>query len=288
MIYPTILDATISTVVPNSARSPEETALQNRTKRTLRIDEIRFRVMRTGEDARDHRGWWTGSVQIRLGNEPITSGLVPLPAMTWPEIDAVGEYITADPFAGSYLRFSKPVHIHPGESLALKFQTIATSSAAVPPSTDLGITVICREAKPNDRSYLPWISFYKAPLRAIGENAVDMSTEADLLNPFDSDLFVERLVGRIDGDDDPDVAHAHSFTGVKVRIEDHDSIQIVRDLTPFGVVFDYVKRSWMINSTLRSRGFYKVVLESNMAHTWLDTGSQPFIGMLGYRPAGWR
>jgi len=294
MIYPVILEGSISNLAPNVGGALSDArGLQNRTDKILRIDELRFREIRNGVSPQqiDPRAFYTGEAQLRIGNEPISAGLVPIPAMTWP-FNYAGEGVVsvADSAFGQYLRFSKPVLLAPGERISAQFRYTTRTDVE---NVDFFITAMCREAAPGVRGYMPWVTFYKPPVRTNGTgNFVDTSTESDLVNPFDKEMFVERLIGRMDiqpGNGDEEDANTdgvrYAFGATRVRIEDHDAMQVVRDSTPFGVVFDFIRRSWVVNATIRSKGFFKVSIESSLNPAIAGTGTtiQPFVGMLGYR-----
>jgi hypothetical protein len=286
MIYPVILQGVTPAVAADVISAPlDARGLQNRTDKIVRIDEIRFRPS-------DLDVFGYANVQLRLGNEPITAGFVPLPAMTWPVGDFANEY--GQSFgSGFYARFSKPVYLAPGERITAQW-----SHSLAGRSPSLAITVICQDAGVMlDRGFVPWFSFYKPPARADGTGDFeDTSTEANLSNPFDDSILVERLIGRTfagaetilqpDQSTNPLGEFGIAFDGLRIRIEDQDAIQIVRDGTPFGLVFDFVRKSWIVNSTLRAKGFYRVSLQSNFSTEYGNGGNAPtqsFVGMLGYR-----
>ena len=307
MIFPAILQGQIATQAANIIGSPTDfRGLQNRTDKRLRIDEIRFQIVRAdrvgvGRLTPTADGAFTSRIQLRIGNTPITADLVPVPSMTWPIDhfieDANGLTGFTSVQQGYYLRFSKPVHIEPGEAIMVRWLHTATTAQR------LTVTAICREANPADgQGFIPWITKWIPTVHTDGTgNFIDESTPADLVNPFDDTILVERLIGRLwwgsmasgnlreIGKENPpaiDQQPILPFDTFRVKAEDHEGTQIVRDATPFGVVFEFIRKSWAVNATLAPKGFYRVTLEARLATQVVDGTPQPitpFIGMLGYR-----
>jgi hypothetical protein len=300
-----VLRGLISNLAPQTQVGPTDPrGLQNNFARPLRIDEIRIRTPSTGSAVDQPSAYASGSIQIRLGNVPITAGFVPVPAVTWPHVDYSAESpwaITAVPrptFAGRYMRFSKPVYLMPKQFLS--FQYVYQTVGWLTGNADVEVLAMCREVDDVRSGYTPWICSYLPPGRTEGTgNFVDVSTSVDLVNPFDDDLEVERLIGRVLYSPFAAAGVTGALTEeyfsvgpglhvstdqIRVRMEDHHATQIVRDSAPFKHVFDIIHRSWAINTVLPAKGFYQVVIESNL--TTAVGGPlvlQPFVGMLGYR-----
>lgn len=303
--FPVILEGIIPTQLANVVGSPQDfRGLQNRTDHTLRIDELRFQIGRAtqtdGAATRD--GAFTSEVQLRIGNEPVTADFVPLQAVTWPidfryEMPSFTAFPTDVETTGHVIRLQKPVHLDPGEAISVQWRHAATTAQR------FMLTVPCRESNPHDgKGFTPWLADWKPPARTDGTgNFIDESTEADLVNPFDDHMMIERLIGRLwwgtlasgtlleigrqqggSVDEQPQLP----FDAIRVKMEDHESTQIVRDATPFGVIFEFIRKSWMINANLPPKGFFRVSLESLLATQVVSGTARPiqaFVGMLGYR-----
>jgi hypothetical protein len=280
-MYPSILQGEIVNIAPNSIRAPEERALQNWTKGMLRVAELRIHVApNASPNAAPTTEFALTSIQLRVGNNPITEGFVPLPAIVEP-IDLSAYADTEDPYL---IRFTRPVLLAPGERIMV--QVMHTNAAA----TYFRLTAICEPFTEPGRGVLPWLTFYRTPYRADGGGDFeDASTEADLVNPFDVPLAVDRLVGAVMYNDQR-VANAGLksnsliYDAIRVRADDQSGTQMVRDPTPFAVLFERNRRAWIVNSTLPPKGFYRFTVESKLS-TQLIGGLnvQSFIGMIGYR-----
>lgn len=317
---PVVLEGRASAINPNVIVTLDPRSLQNKTSRPIRIDEIRVRVewqtwlgVTGATISSQFAAYASGSMQLRIGNTPITGGVggfVALPAVTWPKVDGGAENGTvysnvSGDFAGWYIRFSKPVFLSPRQFISAQFVYTNIGPPPTPHPPDLGappdfvITVIGREVDDAHGGYTPWLGSWRPPMHTDGTgNFIDISTSADLVNAFADDMFVERLIGRVLYNPSSTVFASppmpEEFGGIvgvnastdqiRVRIEDHHATQIVRDAAPFKHVFDFVQRSWVVNSTLPSKGFYKVTVESNLAAAASAAYTlQPYVGMLGYR-----
>jgi hypothetical protein len=245
----------------------------------------------------------TGEIRLRIGNEPITAEFCPIPAVTWPvgdfefELRLAGS--TPDPFQRSFsayvMRFKKPVYLAIGQAINVQVRhrdTVASTFV---------ITAVCREVESIiGEAFTPWFSFYTPPAHTDGTgNFEDISTSADLVNPFGDEILVERLISRVFfGSDtatspiEPDRnasgngQFAFYFDNIRVRLDMHDATQVARDATPIGILFDMIRKSWVVNSMLPPKGFYRAAIQSNFqvqAVTGTPQPVQVFLGMLGYR-----
>lgn len=291
MIYPIILKST-TTNIPANVATPNASgdALRNLTEKVLRIREMRFHINHTVGmgTTLSQSEFALMTFQLRLGNNPITSQYVPLAAMCEP-IDMSQEAAATEGsfrFGPPAVRFRKPVLLSPGEAITYSvLHTIAVGNR------DVDVTLVCEEATSNV-GVTPWISFWNSPSHTDGSGDFeDLSGESDLVNPFARSMFVERLIGRVifndgsvSGSTIPGMTR--SFLDlIRVRIDDHLGRQIVRDPTPMGVLFDYPRRAWRVNSMLDARGFYRIYQDMKLTTQLIGGGPGVFrtiIGMLGY------
>lgn len=282
--FPVVLEATIPSIAANTIGSPlDARSLQNKTSKLLRIEEIRFPKADTSDR-------FSMSAQLRIGNEPVTNGFVPIAAMTWQiaDIDA----LTSQNVPARHLFFSKPVLLAPGQTLNVQVRHSAGAQSQE-------VVAICTPVDFARPSFMPWITHFQPTPRVDGGGNFDeSSTESDLVNPFDQEMIVERLIGRlfyengtnpgrpleVDAFTSPAGQLGLAFDGVRVIIEDHEASEIVRDATPFGVVFEFSRKTWIVNAKIRPKGFYRVTVQSNLAVAFADNGIvYELIGMLGYR-----
>lgn len=296
MNYPVILYGSIPSLAPKSiAGISDERALQNRTDRVIRVREIRFRVESLVGSEIDLGDI---AVQLRIGNTPITEGFVQLVAMVWPADASSGPEDNINARMPFLIRFSRPVLLAPGERIMMQAQHLDLQmSGAAGAAKLVSATAICEEAPVGTKGFTPWIAAYRTPTHVDGAGVYeDTSTEADLVNPFDDSMFIERIIGRvIRGDTGSGEAIVFGGGGernllldaIRVRMDDHQSAQIIRDATPIGVAFEFVTRSWVVNSMLASKGFYRVTVQSKLSPKVTSfvgtTNLYTAIGMLGYR-----
>jgi hypothetical protein len=165
----------------------------------------------------------------------------------------------------------------------------------VPLALQAFVTAVCHvvEGKDPKSGFLPWFAGYVALSRA-AQGVYTETTEPPVFqNNFATPLLVDRFIGNwvfdpfrqrvAGGPTNDDYAHGAKF--VKVRCEDHLGNGIVRDPTPFHVVFDMTRRYWRAKSVLASKGFFKFTLDSDLRTSSVPYSRQPIIGMLGFRPA---
>lgn len=288
MIPPIILRAYTPSIAPGAVVA-NAGVLRNLTGRSLRVNEIRFFPERTSAPLFAALTPWLAAttVQLRIGNTPITEQFIPLAAFVEAidlSMEAGGESEDTGSTGARVLRFRQPVVLAPRETITY---SILQNTAA---TFDMRVTAVCEEA--SESGVTPWIAVWSSTPRLDGSGDYEeSSTEADLVNPFNTPMFVERFIGRLVYDGSiltPGLSGAMilNFDKVRVRIDDHRNRQIVRDPTPFGNVFDYILRGWQVNSTLDARGFYRVSIDKRLS-TQVISGRgagnvQAMIGMLGY------
>lgn len=291
MIYPVILrsftPAIVSGVITGNANSE---GLKNPTDRILRVREIRFHMSTTANPGATitQTELALTEVQLRLGNNPISSQFVPLGAICEP-IDLSGEarstYSEGSGLTGPHvLRFRQPVLLAPGEAIVYSVRQTNGYTA------DLHVTAVCEDAQ-GKKGVTPWIAAWRSPAHTDGSGDFeDTSSESDLVNPFKAPLYVERFIGRLTVADIVINSGSAGMTrlglsAVRVRLDDHRGRQIVRDPTPFSCMFDPIRRGWQVNSTLDARGFYRAYVDARLT-TQVVSGApasiQAIIGMLGY------
>lgn len=296
---PVILEGFIASIASGAVKGLDDArGLQNRTDQALEVKEIRFlnaNVTLNGGKRILYQS--IVDVQLRLGNEPITSGFIPVPAMTVP-IDFTSEYgnntyFLQDEFVGKVLRFSKPFILMPGETINVQVRVPETNAAQ-----QVKITAICYPTKDISRAHLPWITAFLPPAHADASGKYDdVSTEADLVNPFEAPILVERMIGRVFFRlADPIDIEAGRGQGIplldkiRLRMEDHNGVQIAREPTPIGLIFEASSKSWVINNDLPSKGHFVVAIESDLSSGWIDAEGEgsirTMIGMISYRKIG--
>jgi hypothetical protein len=78
------------------------------------------------------------------------------------------------------------------------------------------------------------------------------------------------------------------FEETNVRIIDSFGNSIVRDSTPFGLVFPWTRRAWLLRTWLPAHSFLTAYLEGKTLAN-IEEGSAlwlPMIGLVGHREIG--
>lgn len=243
------------------------------------IDRIAFGVGNSGGGA-------GVSVELRWRNEPITNGFARIGAITYPLSRA-----NEDAQAGYVVKFAKPFYLPPGENIDVAFRLDYVNTNAMLGFAPMAIGL---QAEPPAERWIPYLtSFTGASQQAQSGAAIaDRSTPADLGNPFDVPLFVERMVGRVLGATAGapgnwlDLTPGTAWNDFLVRIYDHHEAPWVPTPTPFPLVFSAVDRSWLMNTTMEPKGFLQVTTEGTCVSAAFNAafpGLLPVVGLMGYR-----
>lgn len=253
--------------------------------------------------------------RLDLGEFGLTNGFVPVFAFGRAE-NALGEQVTAAPgsaisyaYAQYVARLSRPIYLPVGA--AIRPQLMHKGQATTP--ADVNVSVFGRMLSP--RSPLPtvlklpyWTSYVSKSF-ALGTPDQETSSESDLYNPFDTDLELERFVGRVNFTSDAGFAYGSLMTEMEsspyalqtggllsylgdsigqllLTMTDSDGFPVVKRPAPFRLVFDHLTRSWPLSHTLPPRGYYHVELY-NQAPLYgaapYPVNMQATIAMMGWR-----
>ncbi len=311
-ISPLLLQAQI--IVPAGGGSfgvADSTRLTNPFQAPMWLDEIRFRLP---TNAHQYAGM---RVLLELGETPLTNGFVPIATLgkvlndsrTNGEFVAVSAEVVPNCFTW---KLPKPLFIPAREYLRPTMYFDTFSGAATNPVT---IIYCCRPLPKNTPTpqtmQIPWVTYFQPPYLSCssGTPAVDtinQSTLSDLFNPWDEELHVQRLMGRLlvrgtnsGGDEDNHMSLVSAkvnltpgqttsgqvTTGTLVSAQDSFNNILVRDTTPFGHVFDIIDRSWTVNAILPPKGFYLFTVDrlwSNYLPATVVTATVA-ISMVGWR-----
>ena len=268
----------------------DSSLLQNPFGTAMLLDEIRFTV----NNFQHSRGGEGGIIRaaFKLGRTPITNGFIPI----WNfgkvlnPIEALGA-VTVSTFTW---KLPKPLYIPPSEYLIPTLQNIAMPSG-LDLTAKVRVTYAGRSLASNHPTpkaiHVPWVTAYLTPFRGAG-TFTDQSTEADLVNPFNESLNVQRFIGRILVDKitaTEEVGESVTYYAglgsrlTTVRMTNSNGVILVRDNTPFNHLFNATDRSWTVNAILPPKGFYLAFFSQN--HTGMDAAGyvSSMISMIGHR-----
>ncbi len=314
--YPLLLSAKTPNLTNNAIVSPVDSSfLANPTRQAMFVDEIRFSIP-TGAGL---SGTGTSGVvvmpftgcRLSMGRLAITNGFVPLVLFgkSLNTTDVTNGGSAQSGFCMTW-KLPKPLYVPPGEFISPRFQFILpitpAGGQAVPDPTPFQIEMsIVGRSLPVDCPVprtidMPWISFWQSKALNCTVSASstfltrDQSRETDLVNPFNTPLFLQRLVGRL-----PTVgANANGtfeandagfcFIGsefVTLRMVNSYGGVLVKDFTPFYDLFHLYDKAWTVNTKMPPKTFLTTFLECNTT-TSTQTSTQnaiAMIGMIGYR-----
>ncbi len=314
MISPLLLEAQISPPAGGGSFGlADPTRLENPFQAPMWLDEIRIRLPSANGGA-EAAAWSTLALELKLGNTPLTKGFVP--------IGLFGKTLSDATILGSnngmaYLtwKLPKPLFIPAREFLRPTFYCAPFSGA---PTKTATLIYCCRplaRGTPTPQTLqIPWVTFYVPPNIVSGgsnqgTDRTDQSTPADLYNPWDEELHVQRFVGRLMPQNsaydctglmelasafvslDPSnvadfsVPIGQVITGTLVSAQDSFNNILIRDPTPFAHVFDYLDRAWTVNCVLPPKGFYLFSIDRLWAN--FDPADAVTI-TVGISMVGWR
>lgn len=154
---------------------------------------------------------------------------------------------------------------------------------------------------------VPWVSWWRTPdfrFGKINEGDDFVSKFGDLQNPFDQEVRIERMTGRlfVGGFDVYDIGDAYqdvlinpqidaAYDAISLRMNRPDNRGIIRQFTPFGSLFQISDQSWWCKSIMAPRSYYIARVRAdlrdypdgwvgtpyNSATSWMD------LALQGYR-----
>lgn len=280
--WPLVL-STEAEVPSQTTQRPPQLALMNPTGEPFKIHEIRFSLKNS-----DSTVSVTGAVigcKLDLGSVAISNGFVPV----W----NFGRVISTDQDLNSEYswRLAHPIIVPAGGILSPNFQHFGQVSTTVTARITYFATAITdpRRATPQ-RIFLPWISSYTGKVFSYSAEDSDTSRETDLLNPFDSDLRISRLIGRFNFFGATLSNNTSRFGAhlMDVRVAMSNGDPLVRTPTPFAQVFAQDGRAWeQRNTILKPKQFFQVFVDklavADVTANAADSTIQPYVSIVGYR-----
>lgn len=300
-------------------------ALRNTSGDTVLIDALRWTAdaqqqVESADPPTSAVGFVGGAVAaaIRLGENPITAGEIPLYALGEPAgldvesmILGVADVATTEMLLGSYASgvwaFDHPLQLDENESIALHLSNRGLLN--IPVTVSIAFTGRSGPDLPQSR-WIPYTAAWVPP--AFDPNVptstvptIVNSTERDLINRAPTVLHVARFIGRImrlgivgttttlnaeaTFPSIEEVIGGLPFTNwfpgavdsfLTVTMRDYRGNDNVPIDTPFRQVFEPESRLWECPHDLEMNGYYLVQLTLNLP-VIKDTSIQPVISMTG-------
>ncbi len=292
MNSPILLCSGRLTINFNQILEPDSSRMQNPFKTPMLIDEIRFRTdwgdTQVGTDLLSAR------VEIKLGRTPLTKGFVPVSCLGKVILDQPYVNYSPDNITRRHTwKLPKPLLVMPEDLLVCR---LAYSTYKSPESMSIEVAYAGRSLPssfvPPEVISMPWATSFDVPLLAYtdGNSGQTLSTQSDIMNPFDEPMRVQRFLGRTlrkNNQTDPhselggQAGDSAPFTQTFVRATDSLGNILVRDPTPFAHLFQYCDRAWTVNSTLPPKGFYRFQVDRLYTATASNTFFAHAISMVG-------
>lgn len=263
------------------------------------------------------------AVKMELGQYPITNGYVPVWSLgrseQWIDEDqgtvalpTVVGFLTVNTPVGTALcanqnylwRLPRPLFVPAGSVVTPTFQHRGLFTESI----DVNISYICRSLpigyEPK-KILVPYASSFITPnfdldsIATSGDTEQSDSTETDLINPFDTELYLQRFTGRsfVYNNGSPEQTAEGAFTPVSayidaattVRMADSHGRPIIPFYTPFRTAFAGVTRSWEMDAghMLDPQSYYLASLRVGPLAPTIFVGEQftlqAQIGVVGWR-----
>mgnify|MGYP000317080787 FL=1 len=288
--------------------------LKNPYRTPILIDELRFSATAITVDP-----FFYLDMEMKFGPENLTDSYVPL-CLLAPSFntDPRKQFRLSSPVKPNAPRGSRamvwrlprPLWVSYHESITIRFRLNAPRVAAYVarygtfPTITLHVALAGRstpsDALPPDQVHIPWVANYVSP-SIEGPSLVEYETTAtDLVNPAAQPFKLQHIVGRLmfNGDNATDFNGASPPSTAKLQgmkstllydcasltLRRHRGSMIIRDLTPWGAIFEPGSSVWAARTVLPSKSYYiaKVRLDTrDLDATGFDT--QMMLGLVGYR-----
>ncbi len=288
---PLLVTAT-GTVTPRSTGGVNAIALKNSSNAPIEIHRIAFTISATSDAASQFNPQNLG-VKLDLGSIALTNGFVPA-ANFGPRqiVEASGATDTGIYTSQVIWKLGRPLFIPPGGALVPTFEHRARGIISMDVRADYSGQKMPVGYKPK-KVFLPYVSSYVSSVFDASESGSDMSSETDILNPFNEPIFIERFVGRVSVftnesqvDLDNLVLPIGSYT---IRMVDSRGHRIVRDPAVFGQVFWNPLRTWELGGKVQLDSGAHVIVElfkTSLGLTENTVFTQAAVSLVGWREIG--
>lgn len=292
-----ILLNTTTTVSPGAMiEANDPTKLQNPFKTAMLLDEIRFFLPSLYAPSPQIPVNLRLSIQVdfRLGRVPLTNGPVSISCFAPNKNDQTRFSYAAGALTPYVWRLPRPLYLLPEEYLIPRVYhnpIFGTTGARDLEIMYVGRSLPADYPRPQVRHhpYVAQAPLLTAALPSSGDTLVQTS-EADLVNPFDVPLKVQRFVGdfynSVDFVNPGSAPTTDDWAGelTMMRAVDHRGGILVKDPTPFPSLISFPDRSWPVDTVLEPKGFFIFFLERNYSGlAGAACVTAPVFSMVGYR-----
>lgn len=296
MDSPILLSTTTSAAPGAMIEANDPTRLQNPFKTAMLLDEIRFYLPNTYAPSAGPPSNVRLAMQVdfRLGRVPLTNGPVSITCFGKHINDSTRWGPPVESFTPCVWRLPRPLYLLPEEHLIPR--VYHNPNYGTTGTRDLEIIYVGRSLpadfpRPDVRHH-PYVA--QAPLLTAicptSGDTVVQTTEADLVNPFDVPLKVQRFVGdfynSVDAVSLGSAPTTDDWAGelTLMRAVDHRGGILVKDPTPFSHLMNFTDRCWQVDTVLEPKGFFIFFIERNYAgKTGATVTTAPIFSMVGYR-----
>lgn len=290
MNSPVLLSASVS-LSSGQALEFESRRLQNPFRTAMLIDEIRIYVTRNESVPNAYDAYGIG-VNLRLGRTQLTKDYVP--------IANLGRALNDDPDPPGYgfvqavtgpwtWKLHKPLYVPPTEYLVPKVYMAPEYNTNSPRTVTIVYVgrSLAEDFPVPSAVTIPYVAYVASPVKAWGSSSTFETSSADLVNPFNEPLYIQRFIGRQWLTVGSGAATNPDATGIStlIRAANHEGMIMIKDPTSFSSVFAVPDRSWTVNTVLVPKGFFLFQLDRDYSaySAFSARSNAQFISMVGYR-----
>jgi len=269
-VNPVLLSSSF-TVNANNAGQPDFGKLSYPFRKAILIEEIRFSVYAPSNLGNPGAALF---VKFQLGQHYLMRDAVPVWLLGTVMSNTQEETnVGADSVQYSHYRWRlpEPLYVEAGQVLRAYFSRGADLSTAITGDLSYAGKVLPPNHTRPKRISIPYVARWVTTLG----DAVDLSNEFDLFNPFNVPLRVQRLTGRVSSSSQSGLHTQSSYSALTpavlssagqplIKMNDSWGGKMVNELTGPGDVFDILRSAWTVDTIMPPKGVY-LVTASNMS-----------------------
>jgi len=293
MFLPWIIEGTIPALPASGNGLALQEGLKPPQSGPVLVDELRFQGFDSTWLSANDNVAFIGTVRatISVGRQVLCND-VPLDVLC-KVLDLNGEFASlSSPGSARIWRFPKPLYLPDNGQINVQLRVFDPTGSVVIPVVDWNVAALGRSLPTDFRAPdlidVPFASFWNAP--ASIANFVAESTPSDLVNPFTTDLEVQRFsflplvsVNLADNRNNF-IDDLGASMNALLQLFGENGILGVRDQTPAGDLMHYGKLSWVVNAILKPGGFFIADLNYTVNPLQGFTPKVAFmLGMVGSR-----
>lgn len=283
-----------STTIGDGLTTPpiDTSAMSTQFRKPILIDEIRFRATSHTNRIAARAANLGGAVRAKLdlGGLDLTNGFVPIWNFgTAMNMELISENVgSLDNYSYSHFRWKlpRPLYVQNGQQLVTQFYRTTETTNSPSGSQGVAVAYAGRYVAPGQEVpreiAVPYVTSFVTDIGA----TYAKSRELELVNPFDVDLHVQRMIGRLQYTFAGSLIEVVSFdtdltgNGPFISILDSLGRQIAGNpMIPmdWSQAFSFNRRAWTFNHVLAPKERYNIEIMN------IPTDVRAMVSIVGWR-----